>query len=421
MMLKLNGREKDSQISNFLFFLLLVMYTIAYNNKLRANAIVWYGISAAVIVYLTYIVVMRGTIHLNKLVLWCVAFYSFSIFSLVWAEQKDFFNPLKSMALIFVTVILLSVYLDTKKDLNKLMLINYIALVLCAVYILATVDRSALGEMRISTNMEGAWNSNDISVKMSAGLCLSMYFLFESKKTSQKILHILSSILFVLMIFYCGSRTGALMMMGIIVLYMLLKAKGAGIVKAIIGVVIALVAFYLLIMYYEPFYNVLGVRMEDAINGLFGESTDDGSFNWRRIMIESGWEWFTERPILGYGVDNFRFLLGASTGLETYSHNNFIEMLVNGGIVGFVIYYYIYFYVLKKLWKPAVKQKDPLAIAIFVMNFTKLIMQFSSITYYDTDAYTMLMLAFVYITAIARNNDNSDIAKNITVGERVDE
>ena len=52
-------------------------------------------------------------------------------------------------------------------------------------------------------------------------------------------------------------------------------------------------------------------------------------------MRNLGRKWFLERPIFGWGLDAFTQL----SPYETYSHNNFIEILVSSGIVGFLFYY----------------------------------------------------------------------------------
>ena len=65
-------------------------------------------------------------------------------------------------------------------------------------------------------------------------------------------------------------------------------------------------------------------------------------------MIQYGMDYFKERPLLGHGIENFRYLYAQEVGKETYSHNNYIELLVNNGIVGLLLYYSFYISVILK-------------------------------------------------------------------------
>lgn len=59
------------------------------------------------------------------------------------------------------------------------------------------------------------------------------------------------------------------------------------------------------------------------------------SFETRAEMILRGVELFAESPIWGHGNEGFRVL----SGFFTYSHNNYIELLVNYGMLGSFLFY----------------------------------------------------------------------------------
>lgn len=46
----------------------------------------------------------------------------------------------------------------------------------------------------------------------------------------------------------------------------------------------------------------------------------------------------------------FSQLFKMTNGVAVYSHNNFIETIVGGGIIGFVLYYALYYVMLKRIW-----------------------------------------------------------------------
>ena len=52
-------------------------------------------------------------------------------------------------------------------------------------------------------------------------------------------------------------------------------------------------------------------------------------------MIEFGLHLFREKPIHGYGIGNYASMYH----IATYSHNNYIELMVSGGAIALVMYY----------------------------------------------------------------------------------
>lgn len=78
-----------------------------------------------------------------------------------------------------------------------------------------------------------------------------------------------------------------------------------------------------------------------AISGVEGLSS---SANIRTAMIHDGLKLWKGRPLLGYGVGQYRF----ESVYDTYSHNNYIELLVSGGLVALINYYWVLLFLLFK-------------------------------------------------------------------------
>ena len=401
------GKPKQT-VSGPLFWILTVMYTIAYNSDFRAISILWYGFSMLTIGVLAYIVSSK---YMHKSVgvyaLWAVAFFGYSFISGLWAVVPDnIFDPSKTLFLIFAVNILLSYVIETREDVKNLLLANFLALVLYLVYIILRVDITQLGEDRLGIGMLGSlWNANDVGLKLSVGFALALYFGFEKKENALRACFWGLGLLFVVIGLYTGSRKVVLMLIGVIALFMFLYSKHK--IAATLVVVISTVVMYFAIMKIEPLYNVLGVRIENMLQGIFGGGTTEGSFNTRAEMIKLGWEAFLDRPIFGYGLNNFRTLYEQATGLSTYSHNNFIEILVSGGLVGALLYYFIYGYVFVKLLKPAFVKREPTAIILFAINLVLIGLQIATISYFDTLFNCILMLSVIYIKVGAKLDKNS--------------
>lgn len=401
------GKPKQI-VSGALFWILTVMYTIAYNSDLRAASILWYGVSIITIGVLAYIVSSK---YMHKSVgvyaVWAVAFFGYSFVSGLWAlEPGNIFDPSKTLFLIFAVNILLSFIIENKEDVKNILLANFLALVLYLVYIILKVDITQLGEDRLGIGVLGSlWNANDVGLKLCIGFALALYLGFERKEIALRLCFWIIGLLFAAISLYTGSRKVVLMLIGVMALFMFLYSKHK--IAALIVVAVSVVVMYFAIMNIEPLYNVLGERIEDTLEGIFGEGTTEGSFNARAEMIKLGWNAFLERPIFGYGLNNFRTLYEQATGLSTYSHNNFIEILVNGGLVGFILYYFIYGYVFVKLFKPAFVKREPTAIILFAINLVLIGLQIAVISYQQTLFNCILMLAVMYVQMGEKTHENS--------------
>jgi O-antigen ligase len=70
----------------------------------------------------------------------------------------------------------------------------------------------------------------------------------------------------------------------------------------------------------------------------------DISSDERLGMIQDGMRLWWQAPIWGHGIDQFRIL----TTWNTYSHNNYIELLSTLGVVGIVLYYAVHVVILRQ-------------------------------------------------------------------------
>lgn len=81
-------------------------------------------------------------------------------------------------------------------------------------------------------------------------------------------------------------------------------------------------------------YETVGYRIENFLNYMGGEAMDK-SANARVMMIQQAKEIFSEHPILGIGLHNYKQV----SYYQRVSHNNYYELLSCLGIIGFVLYY----------------------------------------------------------------------------------
>lgn len=170
------------------------------------------------------------------------------------------------------------------------------------------------------------------------------------------------------------------------------------------------VLFAILIFKVPVLYNRIGARLlavlSQFINLNFSEDIiGESSIRTRAGLALKAKSAITQRPVWGWGLNNFSPVLNNG---GFYTHNNFLEILVNSGIVGFVIYYckYIYLiYFFEKQYKLSkkiyVKQTIKICVLLFI---TFVLLEYWQITYMFRTIYVLPLL----MIAVIRMNISSD-------------
>lgn len=107
-----------------------------------------------------------------------------------------------------------------------------------------------------------------------------------------------------------------------------------------------------------------------------------------------------KKPIIGYGtvrggrLDINRFSWGIGLSNTAFSHNVYLEILMQGGIVAMMFFVLIYFFAHRQLMK--IKENTEIKSMICISIFFILLMQFSEFAIYLPIANLPLILCFFY-------------------------
>ena len=145
----------------------------------------------------------------------------------------------------------------------------------------------------------------------------------------------------------CGSKRAFLMLAVSLLVSALLKfgiqnPKNKAIKGIFLLLSICVTVFF--ISELEIFNGVLN-RFQELFTLFEAKDADFSRFRFIKYGIES----FLENPIFGLGSGNSHLVTLRAMGWATYLHNNYLEQLVNLGIIGFCVYYSIYFILLKRI------------------------------------------------------------------------
>lgn len=300
--------------------------------------------------------------------------------------QSETFTRWLTIFQLTILLILLSHYLDTPLKLQQAVMGLMVSYIVLGLYMIYEYGFSIL----ISGSIERLGNEisqiNILGMSLSTGVVFAFYYFYQRRKKYMIFIVILLSVLSSL----TGSRKAiVIMLIGIVlILFQDIKVDKKRFFRNMIVVII-----FAILLSSLSFFDLVFDRIESALTVLSGKGELDGSTRLRLKMIETGLDAFMDRPILGTGVESFQYYWFEISGKRTYSHNNYIELLVSGGVVAFLIYYGTYFYLLINVWR----RKSKLTVLLSSILLITVIVDFFVVSYYFKDTYVMLAIYFAYV------------------------
>lgn len=380
--------------STILDIAIIIFLSVSMNSDWSGNSVLWWG-AFAILLMAFFLERESLTINYRSYSKWMTGFVILCVFSMFYALSPSVaFDAIKTMAVLLVSFTVINNRLVNDDSIIHILRLFFISCMINCAYLLLNMDRSLIGQVQIGADTNAGWNGNAIGMTMSMGFLAGLYLLEENDNKIQKLVIGLMSAIFVFVSLFTGSRKALLIIFLGVLIYFMVRAPRK-ILKNIVIVLILAVILYNAILKIEPLYNVIGWRMEGLFAAVTGTGTVDGSTLLRETYIENGIKFFKERPVLGYGINNYRILNQATTGIYTYSHNNFVEMLCGLGIVGFIYYYLPFVFIGLKMLKHITKSH--LAAMLFAMFMAHLICHYGNVTYYDSIQNLLLCMTWCYL------------------------
>ncbi len=220
-------------------------------------------------------------------------------------------------------------------------------------------------------------NTNNFAEYVMITFIAATITLTVTKRKSVKLIALVMCAVEIYMLLLSGGRKYIVAPLLMIVLFVWQKMKTVSLLKKLcmlFGVVIGLILLWNLIMTNEVLYNALGKRFEE-------DSVESGTGD-RFALVARGLSFFVRRPFFGYGENAYTSLNGAAFGDYRYSHNTYVELLTNLGLVGFLLYYIPYLETIIALRKASKKsEKDNLAILFFAFMISTLFLHIGTVAY----------------------------------------
>lgn len=191
----------------------------------------------------------------------------------------------------------------------------------------------------------GTFNNPNIgSLSFSFALFFADYFLMSNimKKGFLRIMLILIMIISFSLVVATASKKGIIVLLFYLI-YKLLKLTKTSFKNLSFSVILILICFQFLdVKYIDEVVDSSSNRIQRFINETIYSTGEDGSTSERAYFLVEGLTGFFDRPLIGNGFKAFRARYGV------YSHNNYVEILYNGGLILFIIYYSMYVFLFKQ-------------------------------------------------------------------------
>lgn len=335
----------------------------------------------------------KGKVKIDKYTKLTIAFLIYNVIMCEFAFSRQYaVTYTATLGYVIVIDILANQYLtDKRNSIKALMLAEIIGSI-----VKALLDFGRLGIGYYLTHRSSAVGSANTIGFYSAVAVVFSWWQFKKSKTNNRYWFVLTGILSTAFVILSASRKALLYIALPIGVYLLLKSKNPLVILRNLAVVIIVACLgYLAIMNVGFLYNSIGHRIEAMLIGLSG-GNGDGSTETRLYLIDFGLRYFKRKPLWGYGMSNFKALMSVYAPYRTtlYAHNNYIELLVDCGLVGTIMYYLLYVEIIKNTIA-RLKERNMLDIIFLGLLMSFIIAEFGLVTYNDPVQQFILLLMYI--------------------------
>ena len=389
----LSKPELDHFIDAAFFIMLAAHFCInsSANYPYYVGFFLFIGLSLAkVIIRLRY----DGVVNVPGVCWWYLAFALFSLASVLWARSPvSAVNVMSRMVQILAVVFCMAQSYATKHGFERCLKTVCRAGIFCTLYIFIKTPFSDWFNGRLGYAATGQ-NVNILSLIIEMCMVMTLYYAIYQKK---RIYYVFAFIEFAAIVL-SGSRKSVLVaLFAFIVLYVIKDKSYKTVLRLLFAVALAAAAMYA-VMNVDVLYSAIGRRFESMLE-YFQTDSGDYSIYARNLFITYARQFFLESPWFGSGISNFIYKIGTEIGIYAYAHNNYYELLVDVGLVGFSIYYSFYVYILVKLVKIIAKYGDSLAKVMLTLMISLMICEYGIVVYYYVYAIMFVCVSFLYVCA----------------------
>jgi len=368
---------RNRTLGSFLWQVSLLLFlSIAFNSDWQSNSMLWWSSIGLLALSYAYKHHWKIVLRFNWYDTWWIIFTAIALLSSTYAVRPStVFDSVKTFLVMFAATYLIGRDIKSDKECEETLYILLLALFVACAYVFLFLDLEAFVLTRIGAADTGRWNANTVGIMTAFGILIALYFLKVRKSVLNRLLMLLAVGLFAYLLVITASRKAVLMLVIGFCANLLLQDPKR-IVRNALLIPMILCLSYWAVMEIPMLYELIGWRIDGMIAAATGgTSRADSSSLLRLAYISFAVDCFFENPILGCGMDNFRFFNPIQ---QTYSHNNFTEIAADLGIVGLIAYYWIFIAIIIDHFRK--KRRDRLNTLLFVFIMLYLMVHYAMVT-----------------------------------------
>ncbi len=405
--------NRSDKVKDFLFWLIILIAYVTFFFKVSST------IPVFCLLFYTYIIrdKFSFTVDLKfKFPFFCLyvaLFVVYAYLTMLWAINTEFVSIqadhlLKNMIGMFIIYYCVKSEKDNVEKLLKTVMWGGYCVVL--VYVIVFAVKFGISNFTSfildSERMDNAiMNVNNLAMASSFSFIIHLYFGLNEKFRITN----LAMISTLLILAFSRSRKGFIIVLCGSLLILLQsrwnnKQKLFSIIKVLILLIVFVIATYFLLKL--PVFSRLNERITSLLYIFSDKNKADASAVTRLRYRDIGFTIFRKYPILGVGLNNPCVFVKQYTGRLVYLHENFLEILAGCGIVGFIIYYSMYFYVGYNFIKYRKNESKTYFLCVILFLLT-LVMHFGNVSYRFSFEYLYLMIFYFEIKNLRLKIANS--------------
>lgn len=375
--------DRTYKALNYGFTLLLFLYIFINMSRYNNNICKYCKIAYGYILWMVSIVIL----------MFAASFWSDNFNASFGKTLIMFFSTLGQISLLIWCS-------GNKERLKYLIDISILIASFILIKTLVTTPFFAYGNQKLFM-MYNKFDKNMFAM-MGAFLSICALLMYYNEK---RLIYIIGWLLMIFIMILGCSRKGALIAILSWLMFVFFKnnfIKKTIYIFAFFVIGILLIKF---IMSNTILYNMIGERLYNLYLSFFGSNSNDVSINERKYMIELGLNLFMKKKIFGWGTDGFAIQMQDVFGRYVYSHCNYVEMLCNFGIIGFLLYYTYYIKIIKATVFQIFK-RNTYVIFSFIIFFMFMVFEYGFVSYYEIMHNFFKTLAIISLTCVYNSEKN---------------
>lgn len=341
----------------------------------------------------------RGKVwyRLSTLDLYIFVFMVFTLVSSLWATRRNLTIP-KFYAMLFILISVIGLEMDNhdetaqKRLLNCLLYGNYaVVYIVTALFGWSNILRMIAAQERYGNVVI---NANSLGMCAAYALVINTHVIFNQRRrlAFQDLLMLPA----LLSIIASGSRKALFIVFaGVVGIFLLKNTTHFTRIFSRFLLAVPLVIVAIILLSKIPAVGRIVSRMEDLLDVFNPSANRYNNSAWLRVAYtRTGIDLFRSHPLLGVGIGNSNYYAMLFYGKNQYFHNNLIELLSCGGIIGFLIYYSIYGWIIGVMIKFRT-YKDDMYDICFVLLIITVFIGTGMVQYFYKNTYFMLLFLWI--------------------------